>query len=105
MTIDEITGQLAALEALKGTDIPVLNHGDKPIQLKDVLYGLKIQLLAHLNVPYTPRTAEITVLTNRIDALMAARYPPAAAVTEAALEQLKQRLSAEITPKPGADGR
>lgn len=111
LTLDKLSGQVAALCAIKGTKIPPLNAGDEPLEMRSVLHKVRIALHEEFQglrgdppalARYLP---EFTRILAAIEALEAQRYPAAVDTSDEAVDAIAARLTAPIVPRKGADGR
>jgi len=109
--LDTMGAQLAAFRAMKGHQIPALNEGGPPKDLRVALVPLHEELRDMLTIvrtdptTYGPLVPDLTRHTDTIEALLRERYPTAADTSGVALEALEKRLTVPIIPKKGADGR
>ena len=111
LTLDKLTGQLAALRAIRGIQIPALNHGDPPIEMRTVLATMRATLTTELQslrgdgpalMRYLPM---FTVVLKSIELLEAERYPAPVDTSPDAVDAIAARLTAPIVPRKGVDGR
>jgi len=110
MQLEELQGQVAALEATKGHEIPSLYAGQPPSSLRDAIIGARIKLDELLDVfmndppRFHGQGADVVAAHRRLDALEVARYPAPATPT-AEIDAVKALQERQVTVKRGPDGR